>query len=90
MGGLLARRCVICDDPLPAGARPQARTCSDRCRQALSRQRHGAPALVDEPADMESHNAPPPAARWQEQDPDDWRQRRLGHWVNPDDPEGLW
>ena len=31
------RRCEVCDGPLPLTARRSRRTCSDRCRQKLSR-----------------------------------------------------
>jgi hypothetical protein len=36
------RVCAYCRLELPAGTRPQARTCGDRCRQALSRGRRQA------------------------------------------------
>jgi hypothetical protein len=36
--GSVTGRCVVCDDPVPAG-RPRV-TCSDACRQALWRRRH--------------------------------------------------
>jgi len=43
--GFVTAICVVCDGPLPAG-RPRT-TCSDRCRQALWRQRHrAAPELA--------------------------------------------
>ncbi len=32
------RVCIICEQPLPAGSRPQRRTCSVACRQRLGRQ----------------------------------------------------
>lgn len=94
---LFARRCAVCDEPLASGARPQARTCSDKCRQALSRsQRPEARKAVesalstgDVPA-QDRGDISPPAARWQEQDPGDDYAQRLGHWVNPDEPEDLW
>jgi hypothetical protein len=35
--GQQLRRCLVCGDELPAGKRPQARTCSARCRKQLSR-----------------------------------------------------
>ena len=34
-----ARACCGCGQPIPAGARPEARYCSKRCRQAASRAR---------------------------------------------------
>lgn len=38
---LSVRRCAKCDNPIGAGRRSDATTCSDRCRQRLRRQRHG-------------------------------------------------
>lgn len=38
-----ARRCEVCDAPLPETTRPQARTCSHACRLRLSRSHRVAP-----------------------------------------------
>jgi predicted nucleic acid-binding Zn ribbon protein len=38
-----ARRCEVCEAPLPADARRQRRTCSDACRKERSRTRGAVP-----------------------------------------------
>jgi hypothetical protein len=45
-----SRRCARCADPLPAGARSDARYCSNRCRQAADRaKRAGRPIAAIAP-----------------------------------------
>ena len=43
--------CLVCERPLPPGARADARTCSARCRTRLARQRRAArpPEVAVEP-----------------------------------------